>query len=188
MKKEIEKELAESARTIAATKKLSGNIELIIDAIYSSYLLGGKLIVFGNGGSAADAQHFAAEFVVRFAKNRRPLPALALAANSSAVTAASNDFGFKYVFSKQVEAFASKEDVVIGISTSGNSANVLEGLKTAGKIGCFTAAFTGQKPALSDKLATVSIKIPSRITWHIQEAHSAVLHIICKLAEEKLFP
>ncbi len=188
MKKEIEKELTESARTITVTKKLSGKIEVVIEAIYRSYLRGGKIIIFGNGGSAADAQHFAAEFVVRFVKNRRALPALALAANSSSVTAASNDFGFKYVFSKQVEAFANKEDVVIGISTSGNSANVLEGLKVAEKKGCFTAAFTGQKPAKSDKLVSVAIKIPSRVTWHIQEAHAAVLHIICKLAEEKLFP
>ena len=188
MRKAIEKELTESAHTILATKKLSSTIALVVETIYRSYLRGGKVIVFGNGGSAADAQHFAAEFVVKFAKIRRCLPALALASNSSAVTAASNDYGFKYVFAKQVEAFAKKEDVVIGITTSGNSENVLEGLKIAAKAGCFAVALTGQKPAKSDKLASVSIKIPSKVTWHIQEAHAAVLHIICKLVEEKLFP
>jgi len=188
MRKEIEKELAESAKAILASRKLSKEIEIIIDKIYESYLLGGKLIIFGNGGSAADAQHFAAEFVGRFAKERRHLPALALAANSSTVTAIGNDYGYKYVFSKQVEAFAKEEDVCIGISTSGNSENIIEAMKKAKSIGCFVACLTGQKKAKMHNYADVSIKIPSKTTWHIQEAHAAVLHIICKLVEERLFP
>lgn len=188
MRKEIEKELAESAKTILATKKLSKEIETVIEKIYGSYLRGGKILIFGNGGSAADAQHFAAEFVVRFAKERRGLPALALTGNSSSLTAASNDYGYKYIFSRQVEAFAVPGDVAIGISTSGNSENVLEGLKKAKSAGCFTVCLSGQKKAKTDKAAEVSIKIPSSVTWHIQEAHAAVLHLICKLVEERLFP
>jgi len=188
MKKAIEKELQEAAKTILATRKLSREIENVIEKIYKSYLRGGKLIVFGNGGSAADAQHFTAEFVGRFAKERRHLPALALAANASTVTAIGNDYGYKYVFSKQVEAFAGKEDVCLGISTSGNSANVVEAMKKAKKIGCFVAGLTGKKKGKMDSFADVSIKIPSSTTWHVQEAHAAVLHLICKIVEERLFP
>jgi D-sedoheptulose 7-phosphate isomerase len=188
MKKQIEKELTDSAKTILAAKKISKEIEIVIDRIYRSYLKGGKVIIFGNGGSAADAQHFAAEFVGRFAMKRRHLPALALAANTSSVTAIANDYGFKYVFSKQIEAFAREEDVCIGISTSGNSENIIEAMKKAKSLGCFVACLTGQKKAKMHNYADVSIKIPGKITWHIQEAHAAVLHLICKIVEESLFP
>ncbi|MFH1074190.1 MAG: SIS domain-containing protein [Candidatus Firestonebacteria bacterium] len=188
MKKEIEKELKESAKTILAARKISKEIEIVIDKIYGSYLRGGKLLVFGNGGSAADAQHFAAEFVGRFARERRHLPALALAANTSSVTAIGNDYGYKYVFSKQVEAFAREEDVCIGISTSGNSENIIEAMKKAKSLGCFVACLTGQKKAKMHNHADVSLKIPGKKTWHIQEAHIAILHLICKIVEERLFP
>jgi len=188
MKIQIEKELNASAKAILDSKKLVKEIEAVITAIYRSYLKGGKIIVFGNGGSAADAQHFAAEFVMRFAKERRALPALALAANSSSITACANDYSFKVVFSRQIEAFAGRNDVAIGISTSGNSANVLEALKKAKGMGLVTIGFTGKKSSKMDKLSAITLKIPSTVTWHIQEAHEAILHTICKLVEEKLFP
>ncbi|MCL4329997.1 MAG: D-sedoheptulose 7-phosphate isomerase [Candidatus Thermoplasmatota archaeon] len=147
---------------------------------------GNKIIVFGNGGSAADAQHIAAEFVGRFEKERRPVPALALHANTSSLTAIANDYGYEHVFERQVEAFARKGDVVIGISTSGNSVSVLMGIAEARKLGCLTIGMTGSKGGKLSQAAEIAIKIQSDRTSIIQECHIAIGHIISKVVEDRI--
>ncbi|MFH1824314.1 MAG: D-sedoheptulose 7-phosphate isomerase [Candidatus Firestonebacteria bacterium] len=186
MIKKIEKELKEASKVILSTRKLKIIIAKVVDAIVDSYLNGGKVVLFGNGGSAADAQHIAAEFVVRFIKERKSLPALALTVNTSVLTASANDYGYKYVFSRQVESLVKPDDVVIGISTSGSSPNVIEALKKAKEIGAKTIGFTGKNKCPIEGIVDICIKIPSDKTYHIQEGHIVVLHLICKLAEDKL--
>lgn len=148
---------------------------------------GHKLILFGNGGSAADAQHIAAEFVGRFAFNRPALPALALNVNTSCLTAIGNDYGFDLVFSRQIEALGQAGDVVIGISTSGNSANVLMGMAAAKKKGMPTIALTGGSGGKLKAAADVCICVPSEQTPRIQEGHILAGHIISELVEEAIF-
>lgn len=161
-------------------------IMAISDVIIDSLQKGGKLIIFGNGGSAADSQHIAAEFVGRFKKNRQALPAIALTVNTSIITAIANDFGYNQVFSKQIEALANPKDIVIGISTSGNAESVIEGIKKAKDIGIKTIGFVGAEGGSLSKQADISLNIPSEITARIQEGHIIIGHIICELAEEKL--
>jgi len=148
---------------------------------------GHKLILFGNGGSAADAQHIAAEFVGRFAFNRPALPALALNVNTSCLTAIGNDYGFDLVFSRQIEALGQTGDVVIGISTSGNSANVLMGMAAAKKKGMPTIALTGGTGGKLKDAADICICVPSDQTPRIQEGHILAGHIISELVEEAIF-
>lgn len=148
---------------------------------------GNKVLLFGNGGSAADAQHIAAEFVGRFAFNRPALPALALSVNTSCLTAIGNDYGFDLVFSRQIEALARPGDFAIGISTSGNSENVLRGLSAARKIGLTTAAFTGCTGGKLKDSVDYCICAPSNETPRIQECHILIGHIISELVEETLF-
>jgi len=148
---------------------------------------GNKLLLFGNGGSAADAQHIAAEFVGRFAFNRAPLPALALNVNTSCVTAIGNDYGFDLIFSRQVEALARRGDFAIGISTSGNSPNVLHGLAAARKIGLSTAGLTGCSGGKLKNVADYCICAPSDATPRIQECHILIGHIMSELVEEAIF-
>jgi D-sedoheptulose 7-phosphate isomerase len=155
--------------------------------IVKSLRAGGKILFFGNGGSAADAQHLAAEFTGRYLKERRALPALALHGNSSAVTAIGNDYGFDLVFARQLEAFGKEGDVAVGISTSGNSRNVLRALEVAKSKGIFTVALTGGSGGLMKKLADCTLCIPSQETPRIQECHILTGHIICEIAEEMLF-
>ena len=155
--------------------------------IVNSLRAGGKVLFFGNGGSAADAQHLAAEFTGRYLKERRALPALALHGNSSAVTAIGNDYGFDMVFARQLEALGKKGDVAVGISTSGNSRNVLRALETAKSKGIFTVALTGASGGLMKKIADCTLCIPSEETPRIQECHILTGHIICEIAEEALF-
>jgi D-sedoheptulose 7-phosphate isomerase len=155
--------------------------------IVKSLRVGGKILFFGNGGSAADAQHLAAEFTGRYLKERRALPALALHGNSSAVTAIGNDYGFDLVFARQMEAFGKEGDVAVGISTSGNSRNVLRALEVAKSKGIFTVALTGGSGGLMKKLADCTLCIPSEETPRIQECHILTGHIICEIAEELLF-
>ena len=155
--------------------------------IVKSLRAGGKILFFGNGGSAADAQHLAAEFTGRYLKERRALPALALHGNSSAVTAIGNDYGFDLVFARQMEAFGREGDVAVGISTSGNSRNVLRALEVAKSKGIFTVALTGGSGGLMKKLADCTLCIPSEETPRIQECHILTGHIICEIAEEMLF-
>ena len=152
------------------------------------FAAGGTLLIFGNGGSAADAQHLAAEFTGRYLLDRAPLPALALADNTAAVTAIANDYGFDQVFARQVRAFGSEGGAAIALSTSGASANVLEGLRSARELGLLTIGVTGEggaerMRALGDHLLT----IPAEQTPQIQEGTMLVLHTICELVEHGLF-
>lgn len=147
----------------------------------------GKLIVMGNGGSAADSQHIAAEFVGRFEMERNPLPALALNTNTSSVTAISNDYSYEKVFERQIKAFAGPSDFVLGISTSGNSRNVINALKTAKEIGCYCVSLTGEKVGNVDEYSDEVIKVNSTRTSIVQEVHIAIGHILSKIVEDELF-
>ena len=140
----------------------------------------------GNGGSAADCQHLAAEFVGRFTRERRALPSIALTVDTSILTAIGNDYGFDAVFSRQIEALANQGDVVIGISTSGNSPNVLNAMLVAKEKGCVTVAFTGETGGKLAPLCDLTLKIPSKVTARIQEMHILCGHILCDIAEEAL--
>ena len=168
-------------------KKLAPTISNIVDMIVNAYNNKNKVIIFGNGGSAADAQHIAAEFVGRFFKERKALPALALNANSSIITALGNDYGYESIFRRQVEANLISGDIIIGISTSGNSPNVVEAIEYAKIHGGRTIAFTGEKKCKLDDIAEIILKIPSKSTPRIQEGHITAGHIICYLVEEILF-
>jgi D-sedoheptulose 7-phosphate isomerase len=157
--------------------------ELLVD----TFRKGNKVILFGNGGSAADAQHIAAEFVGRFAFDRPALPALALSVNTSCVTAIGNDYGFDQVFSRQIEALAHTEDVAIGISTSGNSPNVLQAVKAAKKAGLYTVGLTGCTGGKLRSAVDYCICAPSNETPRIQECHILVGHIVSELVEQTIF-
>ncbi|MGB7844559.1 MAG: SIS domain-containing protein [Candidatus Acidiferrum sp.] len=159
--------------------------EILVHAFRHGY----KALFFGNGGSATDAQHMAAELVGRFAFDRPALPALSLAENPSAVTAISNDLGFEQIFSRQFEAFARPGDVAIAISTSGNSANVLRGVSTAKKIGAHTIALTGMHGGKLKQSTDLDLClcVPSNETPRIQECHVLIGHIVSELVEEELF-
>jgi len=146
----------------------------------------GKLLIFGNGGSAADAQHIAAEFVNRFQLDRPPLPALALTANSSTLTSIANDFSFEQIFVRQLQALALPGDVVLGISTSGRSRNVIEALKWARSKGLGTLGWTGKSPTPMDEYCTHVIHVPSSTAARIQEVHITVGHVLCDLVEQML--
>jgi D-sedoheptulose 7-phosphate isomerase len=149
---------------------------------------GGKLLLFGNGGSAADAQHIAAELVGRFMPDRLPLPALSLATDTSALTAISNDYGFSAVFARQVQALGKAGDIALGISTSGNSPNVLEAMQTARQKSILTIGFTGQDGGKMRDLADVLFCVPSRVVSRIQETHITLGHVLCELIDRELFP
>jgi D-sedoheptulose 7-phosphate isomerase len=168
-------------------EEMVGGIEKISEAIVASYKNGGKLVLFGNGGSASDAQHVAAEFVGRFELDRQALPAIALTTDTSILTAVGNDYGFETVFSKQVEAVVKEGDVVIGISTSGNSPNVLNGILEARKKGAVTIGMTGEKGEKLAGAVDFAFLAPTGNTARIQEAHITVLHIICNIVEKTLF-
>lgn len=148
---------------------------------------GKKLLLFGNGGSAADAQHIAAEFVGRFLKERRSLPALALTTNTSVLTAISNDYSYELVFARQVEAFGERGDVAFAISTSGNSRNVLEGVKAAKNLGIYTVGLTGGSGGKLKELVNKAVVVASDKTSIIQEVHIAVGHMVSLLVERELF-
>lgn len=156
----------------------------ISEAVIACLKKNGKLILFGNGGSAADSQHIAAELVGRFKKERQGLAAIALTADTSVLTSLSNDYGFEVVFARQIEALGQKNDLAIGISTSGRAKNVIAGLKQAKKMGIKTVALTGQDGGELAKTADISLIVPSSVTARIQESHITIGHIICELAEE----
>ena len=169
-----------SAETVTAMAKVS---EILIEALQK----GNKPLLFGNGGSAADAQHIAAEFVGRFAFDRPPLPALALSVNTSSVTAIANDYGFEFAFARQIEALGRPGDVAIGISTSGNSPNVLQGVAAAKRLGLHTVALTGEAGGKLKTAAEYCICAPSNETPRIQECHILIGHIISELVEQTIF-
>jgi len=176
----VKNQLVESAQVVSTIARISA---LLVDAIDK----GCKVLLFGNGGSAADAQHIAAEFVGRFAFNRPALPALALSVNTSCVTAIGNDYGFDLVFSRQIEALGRAGDVAIGISTSGNSSNVRHGLSAARQIGLTTVALTGCTGGKVKNEVDYCICAPSNDTPRIQECHILIGHIISELVEETIF-
>jgi len=156
--------------------------ELMIDRFDK----GGKVLVFGNGGSAADSQHFAAELVVRFEKERKALPCVALTTDTSIITAASNDYSFERIFSRQLEALAGPDDVAFAVSTSGNSPNVLEAVKSAREKGIPVISLTGRDGGMIARESDIAITVKADNTARIQEVHSVILHMICKIIEESL--
>jgi len=179
--------------SIAAKERLLQDAELLSTVAKVSELLvnafqkGNKVLLFGNGGSAADAQHIAAEFVGRFAFDRPALPALALNVNTSCITAIGNDYGFDLVFSRQIEALAREGDVAIGISTSGNSPNVIRGMEAARKMGVHTVGLTGSSGKALKDAVDHCICVPSTETPRIQECHILIGHVISELAEQTIF-
>ena len=175
---------ADLKRIVADT--LSGDILEAANRIKASLQKGGKLILMGNGGSAGDSQHIAAELIGRFKKERRAMPAIALTVDTSSLTALGNDYGFDTIFERQLEALAQKNDAVVGISTSGNSENVVRALKKANDLGAETIGLVGNNGGKIKEVANLSIVIPSNDTARIQEVHITIGHIICELIEEDL--
>jgi D-sedoheptulose 7-phosphate isomerase len=149
---------------------------------------GNKILIFGNGGSAADAQHIAAEFVNRFLSDRAPLPAIALTTDTSVMTSIANDADFALIFARQIEALGHKADIAWGITTSGRSPNVLEGFHKAKEMGMVIIAFTGADGGEALRMADYGLNVDSTRTPRIQETHISVAHIICELVERALFP
>jgi len=187
MEKEIISILDENIKVKEGIKDLAPQIERVSEEIINAYRNKKKVVLFGNGGSAADAQHIAAEFVGKFYKERESLPSLAFHTNTSSLTAIANDLGYDLIFERQVTAFVEEGDIVIGISTSGNSPNVVKGLEKAKEKGAITIGMTGIKENKIEKLARYCLKIPSTDTPRIQEGHITVGHIICYLVEKELF-
>ena len=155
-------------------------------AILETSQRGGKVLLFGNGGSAADAQHLAVDLVGRFQRERRAVAALALTADASLLTAIANDYAFERVFVRQIEAFGTRGDVAFGISTSGRSANVVEALRAARTRGLRTIAMTGRDGGAIGALADIHINVPDQSTARVQEAHRTLIHAICELVEREL--
>lgn len=188
MKQLIHKELIESAQVNKAViKNLIPQINAAAQLIINAFRKGKKLILFGNGGSAADAQHIACELIVKFGKERRPLPAITLTNNTSNLTAIGNDYGFEATFALQMEALANNGDVALGISTSGKSPNILKAFKVAKKFGLKLIAICGNGGGKLKDLTDLCLIIPSNSTPRIQESCITIGHIICKVIEENLF-
>ena len=169
---------------------IKNNIPLILtgaDMLVTCITSGHKILIFGNGGSAADAQHIAAEFVNRFQIERPPLAAIALTTDTSIITSIGNDYNFDDIFSKQINALGKKDDIAIGLSTSGSSKNVIQAIHAAGKIGMFTMGLTGRGGELAESV-DLAFAVESDITARIQEAHITLGHILCDLVERILFP
>ncbi len=179
-------EIFQSSRQIQE-QTVQQNIAAIasaVDLIKDCLAHNGKVLIFGNGGSAADSQHMAAELIGRFQKERRAFPAIALTTDTSILTALSNDYGFATVFRRQIEGLGQAGDVAIGISTSGNSANVIEAIKAAKRLGLKTVSLTGHQGGQLAGLTDVNLNVPSPVTARVQESHGCIIHAICELVEE----
>jgi D-sedoheptulose 7-phosphate isomerase len=188
MKESIVQAFEESARIkVKFARENTDKIVEVVQLIAQAFREGRKVILFGNGGSAMDASHIAAEFMNRFLIERPPLPAIALNSDTALLTCISNDYDFSQVFSKQLSALGHEGDVVIGISTSGNSLNVIKGLEVAKKNGMKTVALTGGTGGKMAGLADYAFIIPTKVTPRIQEAHITLGHTICQLVDEELF-
>ncbi len=184
-REEIRRQLEESARVKQAfSDVLVERILQFAQRCAASLRGGGKVVFFGNGGSAADALHLAAELVVKLHDDRRALAALALPANPSVLTAAGNDYGFEQIFSRQIEALVSSQDVVVALSTSGNSANVVRAVEAGRARGAFVVAFTGETGGALASKVDLLLNVPSRDPQRIQEAHITIGHIACALIEQ----
>ena len=191
MKSRIKKSILSSVKIcneILNDQQLQKNIEKLTLLSIKAFKNDKKMLFCGNGGSASDAQHIASELSGRFYANRPPLYAEALHVNSSYMTAVANDFGYNETYSRMLEACGRKGDILVGISTSGNSLNVINALKKANKIGLTTVGFSGVKTGGLDSVCDLMIKVPSDDTPRIQEAHILVGHILCQLIEEEMFP
>lgn len=184
VKETIIKSLNQHIEIMYQVKDLMVQIESASHTIINALRNGGKLLLMGNGGSAADAQHLAAELIGRFQVERQAIPAIALSTDTSILTCLSNDYDYSIVFSRQLEALCQPNDVVLGISTSGNSKNILKGIETAKQKNAFTIGFSGHNGGKLASLVDLSINIPSPITARIQEAHIFIGHTICELIEK----
>ncbi|MGA9048022.1 MAG: SIS domain-containing protein [Dehalococcoidia bacterium] len=182
----IQGQLEQTIELMHYLQKEAKSLLKIAAVITNALEKGKKVLVFGNGGSAADAQHIACELSGKFYLKRQPLPAIALTTNTSVLTSIGNDYSYEEIFSHQVKGLAAKGDVVIGLSTSGESKNVIQGIEEASRLGAITIVFTGKKGKLK-KLAKYALAIPSTDTPRVQEAHITAAHIICFLVEQKMF-
>ena len=191
MKNNIKQIIADSIelkQSLLANEQLLATINDIVNTVTLAFENGFKVQFCGNGGSAADAQHLAAEFSGRFYKNRRALPSDALHCNSSYLTAVANDYGYDEIYARLVDGTMVKGDVLIGLSTSGNSANIVKAFEVAQAKGIITIGFTGATGGAMKALSNHLINIPSTITPRIQESHIMVGHILCELVEQQIFP
>jgi len=186
MKNNIEKSFLDSGENIKKSANLSEMVEKAIKEIINCLERGNKIIIFGNGGSAADAQHIAAEFISKFKKNRKSLPAIALTTDTSILTSIGNDFSFDHIFSRQCEALVSEGDVVLGISTSGNSVNVKNGITTSMEKKAKTIALLGNNGGIIKEYVDIPIIVEDSSTSNIQEVHRVIYHIICEFIETEL--
>jgi D-sedoheptulose 7-phosphate isomerase len=185
----VEDMLREAARLHErAARESADAVVAVVDVLTAAFDGGGKVLIFGNGGSAADAQHLACELVGRFLRDRRALPAVALTSDTTTLTAVANDYGFDRVFARQIEALGKPGDVAVGISTSGSSANVLAGLQLAKSRGLKTVAFTGGNGGAIGSAADVHVNVPHSVTPRIQEVHRTLIHAVCDLIESGLAP
>lgn len=175
----VEESLAAKTRLLEQVDAIARMAALFIETIRK----GGTIFLFGNGGSAADAQHIAAELIGRMTVNRQSIPAIALTVNTSNLTAIGNDFGYEQIFSRQLEGLLKKNDLAVAISTSGNSPNVLEGAKAARQKGCAAIGFTGENGGKLESLVDCCFKAPASKTWRIQEIHILVGHTICEIVD-----
>lgn len=185
---EVQSQLRESAEVLRATADQAPQIELVGELLIRTFRAGNKLLTCGNGGSACDAQNFADELVGRFRRNRPPLPALALTVNTADLTSIANDFGYEHVFSRQLEAHAKPGDVLVAISTSGNSPNVIQALESAKRLKLATIGLTGKTGGKMKPLVGHCICVPSTVVARIQEAHITIIQILCELIEAALYP
>ena len=182
----VTQQIRESASLCANLAVQADTVVLVAEQMTKAFRQGKKVLLFGNGGSAADAEHIACELAGKFTLFRDPLPAIALTTNTSSLTAIGNDFGYEEVFARQLRGLVAKGDVVIGLSTSGASPNVIRAIEEANRRGAITVAFTGAKGKLKESARHV-LSIPSTNTPRIQEAHMLAGHIICGLVEKSLF-
>lgn len=185
---EFVKNLNESLKNLEDLKQLQGTVDQAAELFINALRSGKKIIFCGNGGSAADSQHLAAELMGRYLKDRDPLPALSLSVDTSALTAIGNDYGYEHTFSRQLRGVGSKGDVLYATSTSGNSANVIEALKAAKDLGIHTIGITGSNGRKMTDFCDLLINVPSNKTNKIQEMHIVVGHYICGKVEKSIFP
>jgi phosphoheptose isomerase len=182
----LNRAISDSIRTLESLKNLEPQVSRAADVIGECFRTGNKLLVCGNGGSAADASHFATELVVRFTKDRRALPAICLASDSGILTAGGNDYGFDKIFARQVEAFGQPGDVLICLTTSGNSKNVLRALEEAKARNLKTIAFLGRDGGSTAGIADIDLLVKNDSTARIQEGHQLLIHVLCEMIEARI--
>ncbi len=187
MIEKILKESIETKKSVLNDRTFLQLLERTVNEIVKKIKQGKKVLIMGNGGSAADAQHFAGEFINRFLMERKPLPAISLSTDTSVLTCIGNDYTFDEIFKKQVEAIASEGDILLGITTSGNSSNIIEGFKAGMKIGTFNVGLLGKDGGAAKNFCDIPLIVNSSSTPRIQEVHITVIHIICELTEKAVF-